>query len=308
MTDHRSRHCRHAVALALALTSCADTSRDAPQPWQEAGQAAQQAYRAQRMEQAEAGFREALRLADEADSQVGRMNALEGLAAFLAVADDLDAADSLYTILLQMQRRRLEADSLSGMVVVRTLGSLGQINLRRHDVERADSFFSGIMDLDRRGQVDLRAEEPALAYAVQGLGEVLAARGQAAAADSLRQRAVGLRLYAQGFSLYVGLDMAGAEETWRRALAHQDRVLGPEHQDVARTAHALGGVLEFVGRRDDAIQLYRRAARVYRLTGDSPIDEARVLDDLAALLQSRRPAHSDSMRQRASRIRREMES
>ncbi len=304
MTDPRSRHWRQLVAL-VALTSCGDPSGDTPEPWQEAGHAAQQAYQAQRMEEAQTGFREALRLADEAGSEVGRMNAFEGLAASLAVAGDLGAADSLYTILLDLQRQRLVADSLSGMAVVRTLGSLGEINLRRNDVGRAERFFTGIMDLNRRGQVDLRAEDPALAYAVQGLGEVLGARGQAAAADSLRARAMGLRLYAQGFSLYLGEDMVRAEQAWRRALAHQDRVLGPDHEDVARTAHALGRLLEFIGRSDDAVEPYRRAARIYQVAGGSPIDAASALDDLAALLQSRQPAHSDSLRQRAAQIRSE---
>ena len=101
MTDPRSRHWRQLVAL-VALTSCGDPSGDTPVPWQEASHAAQQAYQAQRMEEAQTGFREALRLADEAGSEVGRMNAFEGLAASLAVAGDLGAADSLYTILLDL--------------------------------------------------------------------------------------------------------------------------------------------------------------------------------------------------------------
>ncbi|HIG17010.1 MAG TPA: tetratricopeptide repeat protein [Candidatus Handelsmanbacteria bacterium] len=60
------------------------------------------------------------------------------------------AADSLYRV-LDLQRRRLEVDSLSGMVVARTLGSLGQINLNRGEFAQADSFFNGILELDRGG-------------------------------------------------------------------------------------------------------------------------------------------------------------
>ncbi len=54
------------------------------------------------------------------------MNALDGLAATHSVGGKMVAADSLYRVLLDLQRRRLEVDSLSGMVVARTLGSLGQ--------------------------------------------------------------------------------------------------------------------------------------------------------------------------------------
>lgn len=296
------------LILAGWLTCCTAAPEATPEPWEAAARTAQQAYRSQELSNAEAGFREALRLAETTASEAGRRHSIEGLAATLAGAGRLDAADSLYSILLNLQRHRFEADSLSGMAVVRTLGSLGEINLRGGDVDRADSFFTSIMDLRHSGQVDLRAEEPALAYTIHGLGEVLAARGQTAAADSLRGRAMGLQLYAQGFSLYLGEDVVRAEETWRRALDQQERLLGAGHADLARTAYALGGLLELLGRRNDAIEQYRRAAHVYATTGDSPIDEARVLDDLARLLQMQQPAYSDSLRQRASLIRRELDS
>jgi tetratricopeptide (TPR) repeat protein len=159
------------------MAAC-DESAQIPEPWMVAIQAAQQASQAKQTEEAESGFREALRLATEAGSEKGRMNALDGLAATHSVGGKMVAADSLYRVLLDLQRRRLEVDSLSGMVVARTLGSLGQINLNRGEFAQADSFFNGILELDRGGRVDLRPEEPALAYALQGRAEVLAARGQ----------------------------------------------------------------------------------------------------------------------------------
>ena len=301
MTDDRS--CRGALAAVLLLAaSCSDAPQAPPEPWEAASRAAEQAYRAQQMDDAESGFREALRLAEQAGSSGGRMNALEGLAAAHASSGKLDVADSLFSVLLASQRRQLDADSLSGMVVIRTLGSLGEINIGRGDIPRAERFFAAILEMDRTGQVDLRPEEPALAYALQGLGQIRAARGEDSAADSLRGRALGLRMFGQGFSLYVGDDLTRAEEVWQQALDHQQRILG-EHVDVARTAHALGQLFELQGRRDDAITQYRHAAEIYTTLGVFPMHEARVLDDLANLLQTQDPAQGERLRQRAARVR-----
>jgi tetratricopeptide (TPR) repeat protein len=302
MTSYRSYR-GISVAALLLMTCCGDAPQHDMEPWEAAGRAAEEAYRAERMDQAESGFREALRLAEEAGSRTGQMRALEGLAAAHASSDRLDIADSLYAVLLQTQLRLLDADSLSGMVVVRTLGSLGEINLGRGEISRAETFFAEIFELDRTGQVDLRAEEPALAFALQGLGRIHAARGQTSAADSLQNRVMGLRMYGQGFALYVGGDLVGAEEAWRQALELQQREFA-DHVDVARTAHALGQLLELQTRADDALRQYHRAAEIYRMAGSSPMEEARVLDDTADLLQTRDPAQGDSLRQRAAQIRR----
>ncbi|HIG17009.1 MAG TPA: hypothetical protein EYQ31_06800 [Candidatus Handelsmanbacteria bacterium] len=66
----------------------------------------------------------------------------------------------------------------------------------------------------------------------------------------------------------------------------------------------LGNLLELIGRREHALAQYRRATQIYTLSGEFPIENARVLDDLAALLQIQQLATSDSLRQRAARIRR----
>ncbi len=88
-------------------------------------------------------LREALQQAEEAESETGRRHSLEGLAATLTGAGRLDIADSLHCVLLDLQRHRLDIDSLAGLVVVRTLGSLGEINLSHGRVDRADSLSPG---------------------------------------------------------------------------------------------------------------------------------------------------------------------
>lgn len=289
------------LALALALVACGPDA-EPPQAWYAPLRDSQQAFREQSYSKAEAGFAEALALAEASGSQSGRLVALDGLAATHTVRGNLPVADSLYSELLGLQQRRFEADSLSGRVLVRTLGTLAEISLNRGLLARADSFLSRILELDASGAVDLRPEEAILAYTVQGLGDVLAARGHSARADSLRGRASGLKLYAQGFSYYVGDRFERAEQAFRGALKHQERVLGPDHGDVARSAHALGRLYELQGLSDKAVRHYERAVRVYARAGSARLDHAAALDDLAAAL----PAGSgriDSLKRRAGTLR-----
>lgn len=292
-----------AFLLSVAvLTSCSESPLAEIEPWETAARAAEEAYRSQQFDQAQAGFQQALQLAEASGNERGRFSALEGLAASYAVAGSLDAADSLYSILLVRQQAQLAADSLSGMVLVRTLGSLGEINLGRGDVVRAEAYFASILQLDRMGTVDLRPEEPALAYVLQGLGQIRASRGDSAAADSLLARALGLRLYGQGFSLYVGDDLERAEDAWRQALAQQQSALGA-HEDVARTAHALGRLLALRGVPDEAVAQYRQALDVHTRAGSSPRLTAAVLEDLANLVVQQDPVEGDSLRRRAAHLR-----
>lgn len=70
MTNKRFRVARGLPALLTMLTYCAEAP-EAPEPWQVAARNAQQVYRGQQWEQAEAGYREALQLAEEAESEAG---------------------------------------------------------------------------------------------------------------------------------------------------------------------------------------------------------------------------------------------
>lgn len=286
--------------LGLVLASCGAADQ-APESWRKAAIEAKRAVRAQHFGKADTLFAEVLQMAAEDGSESGRLVAIEGLAASHALRGNLGVADSLYSVLLDMQRRRFEADSLSGMALVLTLRSRGEINLSRGLPELAGVDFADILRLDADGAVDLRPEEGTLAFTIEGLGQVRAAGGDTLGADSLGGRATGLKLYAQGFSEYVGDDFDRAEQTLRAALHHQERFLG-EHEDLARTAHALGRVYDMRGRRREAARQYELAARVYERIGTSPLDHAAALDDLAAAL----PADSqrgDGLRQRAAALR-----
>lgn len=298
-------------ACALAgLVSCAESSPDdaatrEQKPWETAAQSAEEHYRNQQFDQARAGFGQAMQLAQAAGDDHGRFAALEGLAASAAVGGDLATADSLYSILLTWQQGRVAIDSLSGITLVRTLGSLGEINLGLGRVSTAEACFERILQLDRDGTIDLRAEEPALAYVLHGLGQSRASQGNSAAADSLLGRALGLRMYGQGFSLYVGDDLEGAEDAWRKALAQQQQALGI-HEDGARTAHALGRLLALRGLSEEAAEQLRYAASTYAASGTAPTHTAAVLQDLARLVQQTDPATADSLRRQAQQLRQQV--
>ena len=139
---------------------------------------------------------------------------------------------------------------------------------------------------------------------MQGLGDVLATLGDSTRADSLRRRAPGLRLYAQGFSYYVGDKLKRAEQAYRGALQHQERVLGPNHEDVARSANALGRLYELQGLSDKAVRHYERAVLVYARAGSARSDHVGALDDLAAALAPG-SARRDSLELRAETLRME---
>ncbi|MBQ38304.1 MAG: hypothetical protein CME04_18120 [Gemmatimonadaceae bacterium] len=264
--------------------------------------AGQQAFREQRYPGAEASFTEALALARVDGAITGQLIALDGLAASHAVRGNLPPADSLYSRLLGLQRHRFEVDSLSGRMLVRTLGTLSEISLNRGLLDRADSLLNHILELDASGAIDLRPEEATLAFTMQGLGNVLAARGDVAGASVFHDRAAGLKLYAQGFSYYVGDKLERAEQAFRGAMQHQERVLGPDHDDLARSAHALGRLFDLQGRQREALSLYERAVRVYASAGSGRLGHAAALDDLAQALPDG-SSRIDSLRQRAITLR-----
>jgi tetratricopeptide (TPR) repeat protein len=263
---------------------------------------AEKVFRAQEYEQAEEAYRAALQSAADAGSETGRVAALDGLAMIHAYTGRLQTADSLYTQVLAMQRQRFAADSLSGMYLVRTLGSLGEINLRHGQLDRADGFFSEILRLDASGDIDLRPEEGALAYALHGRSQVLRARGDTAGADSLAARAAGLQMYTRAFMQYVGDDIAEAEQTYLQALAKLEEAVGRTHADVGRAAHALGQLYEYQGRTADAVSQYQRAVASYEDAGGDPGEFAHALQDLAAAIAADRPDEAARLRQHAVRL------
>jgi tetratricopeptide (TPR) repeat protein len=89
-------------------------------------------------------------------------------------------------------------------------------------------------------------------------------------------------------SLAEAEDYAGAETLYRRALAIDEKALGPDHPDVARDLNNLAALLEDKGDYAGAEPLLRRALAIDEkaLTPDHP-EIARDLSNLAALLRDK---------------------
>jgi tetratricopeptide (TPR) repeat protein len=89
-----------------------------------------------------------------------------------------------------------------------------------------------------------------------------------------------------GYYLNERAEYAQAEPLYRRALAINEKTMGPEHRKTATSLNNLALTLKVQGKYDDAEPLYRRALAIDEkaMGGDHP-DTAADLNNLASLLQ-----------------------
>ena len=291
--------------LAGALAGCAQPEVE---PWRLGVRDGAKSLHSKSYEQAAVQYRQALAKAEAAGSREGRRTALDGLAMSLAMSNQLAAAESLYVEVLALQRQALEADSLSGVVVARTLGSLAEISLRLGKVDRAGGYWSAVLRLGEAGLVDLLPEDRTISYTLNGLSKVVRSRGDTARADSLAELARGLQLYVLGFENYIAGDLARAEQFYQEARGRLEGLHGPDHGHVALVHHGLGRLYEYQGRRAEAVDRYRQAAAAYEGAGVASGELAWVLEDLAGLLDEGRAGEAAQLRRRASALRRDRSS
>ncbi len=76
-------------------------------------------------------------------------------------------------------------------------------------------------------------------------------------------------------------DHAAAETNYRQALATRERLLDPQHPELARTALGLGGLLHERGAADEAEPLLREAVAIYRNCPGTHPELVVALNDLA---------------------------
>jgi len=229
------------------------------------------------------------RLALEALAQNGpprpRHEATRGLARVEAVSGNLAEAEALYLWSLGHMVDSLGVAKAPKGQLIAALGSLADLNLSMGRPRQAETYFQRILTLRDEGWVSLRPQDMGLAFTVAGMSKVRAALGDTSAADSLSARAMGLRLYAEAYDMYIHDRTEEAESGLRRALSLQIRFLGADHEDTARTAHLLALLLEASSQTEEALVLYRRAVSAYARSGGDRLDHAAALDDLAALLR-----------------------
>ncbi|MFH1568029.1 MAG: tetratricopeptide repeat protein [Gemmatimonadota bacterium] len=235
-----------------------------------------------------------------------RLQALEGLARARIMTGELGRAESLYVEVLAILADSLRAVEVPGERLVSTLGTLADLNQSLGRPQRSEAYYRRILELSEGGWVELGPTDLALAYTLAGMARLRRARGDSTAADLLAGRAMGVNLLSQAHDLYIHDRLDEAEPLLRRALALQERFLGPGHGDLAETCLLLGRLLEATGHGDEALAQYRRAAAIgAELAGRAGGIEAAALEDLAALLRQQGTSdEADRAASRALQIRR----
>jgi Tfp pilus assembly protein PilF len=104
-----------------------------------------------------------------------------------------------------------------------------------------------------------------------------------------------------GFYLYERAEYSHAESLFRRALAIDENVLGPNHLDAALDLNNLALVLKKQGKSEDAEPLYRRALAIReKESGLEHPDTAGSLNNMALLLRDRgKPEDAEPLLRRA---------
>ena len=93
---------------------------------------------------------------------------------------------------------------------------------------------------------------------------------------------------AAGGTLHSAGDLASARQWHERALAIQERMLGPDHPDTAKGLHCMGSLLCDQGELAAAAPFYERALAIReRVLGPNHPLTAEVLNDLGLLLRER---------------------
>jgi tetratricopeptide (TPR) repeat protein len=205
----------------------------------------------------------------------------------------------------EQHKRALEEVSQSFGLEPETLDQA----IRGWGQKAADPFDRGLAELyarnyakatpDLETSVALRREqaqkaEATLADADMALGQSLYGQGRYRDAVDPFREAERLRpddpagLSWLGRSLFGAADLDGAELLFRRALAIDEKALGPDHPDVATDLNNLAALLHTKGDYVGAEALYRRALAIAEKTlGPDHPDVARDLNNLAALLKAR---------------------
>ena len=221
---------------------------------------------------------------------------LQSLARVKAVQGRIQSADSLHHEALALLEEGPEDLGVSGEDLLQALGSLGNLALARGDLDTAEWRFRQILQRGSEGEISLQPHDLALAVTVSGLAKVARAREELEAADSLSSRAMGLKLFSQGFAAYTHNDLQQAETMYRRALSVQEKSLGRFHPDVAATTSALGLLLASQSRHPSAVPLFERAASIYGAVPDAEFELGTTLEALSESLEGiSRNAEADSV-------------
>ena len=289
-----------ALLLAgLAAWTVACGSREAEDPqvnaWKRHRQEGQVAFEQGRHGQAEASWQQALDLARIFPAQDLRLRrTLDDLARLYAITGRTARAESLYTELLDLQRQ-IDPD---GQGTASTLDCLADIFRSRNELTRAETLYVRLLALQEAAD----PPDPDISTTLAKLANLYGSQNRFLAADSLVTRAMALKLHHQGYMHFVGRRNRQAETFYRRALAVQEKKLGHDHPDLARTCYDLGLLCELQENLAEAERFYRRALAVQEKNSHPELPQT--LCQLAELLEKTdRSPEAKALRERATTIR-----
>lgn len=254
-----------------------------------------------RYEEAEGHYLAALeKIGTSGDQVLSRLHIIHNLARIKAVRGKISAAENLYLKALALLEDHPGKDGIFLDGLIKTLGSLGNLALSQSQLEKASQYFERIIQIKSREPVSLRSHDGTLASTLAGIAKIEQARGNTQYADSLSNRGLGLKMYAQGFELYTHDDFERAESMFRRALSIQEKILGINHVDLAVTSASLALLLSAQNRYTSASPLLMRAVQIYKIHPNTEYELAdclfRLADNLRQLSQN---AEADRTEQQA---------
>jgi len=285
------------IGVAAVLLHCAAQEEEDPREtaWKQQYQAGSSAFQDGRYAAAEEHWRQALDLARAFPEQDPRRHrTLDDLAHLCVVTARPAQAESLYAELLDLQQRT--APYSQG--VPTTLDRLADVYRTQQQPARAESLYARLLIL----QEDADPRNPNIPSTLGKLADLYAEQGRVLAADSLATRAMALKFHHQGYMHFIGRRNREAETFYRRALGVQERKLGSDHPDLARTCYDLGALYELQRNLAQAETFYRRALGIQERNA-SP-ERIQTLERLAGLLD--RTDHSQeaqTLRDRATELR-----
>ena len=246
-----------------------------------------------RISEAEAWFRQALRLQEERPEtdHLNVSDTLHHLAKLSSIMGQAQDAERLYRRALAIKEATLGTDHPD---VASTLSSLASCLLKTGRFEEAKKFLGRALAIYEN---KLGTDHSQVARTLYDLGRCARSADNGEEAERLYRQALliqersrpaslselGDTLFALGGCVSEAGRIVEANILYQRALNARESILSPRHNEIARTAYALGKCRYELGRTDEAEGLCRRALVIVEenLGGNHP-DSADILHTLGA--------------------------
>ena len=289
-------------AWIFIFADCGSQPSEEPEEtaWKQHYQTGFNAMQQGRYTEAESSLQLALEEAKSFQEQDPRLHStLDNLAQVCVVQGRNARAESLYKQLISIQKKHRGPRHQSS---VSTLGKLADLYRNQNEFARAESLYKQLIFIQEE---HLQLRDQGIASTLEKLADLYRGQNEFVRADSLSKRSMGLKFHARGYAYFIQGRTRQAEMLYKRALVVQEKNLGKNHPDLARTCSDLALLYDGQKAFTTAVTYYKRALVVQEknLSKNHP-DLARTLEHLAVLLKkAARPEEAATMEARARAIR-----